>query len=73
MSHKYELRQLVRMAHPNFRDTQSKGIYEVTRLMPADQSGEVSYRIRSSGAAELAVREHQITAAAQQLGHSAFR
>jgi hypothetical protein len=72
MSHKFELRQLVRMAHPNFRDTQSKGVYEVIRLMPADQSGEVSYRIRSSGAGERAVREDQITAAAKQLEHSAF-
>jgi hypothetical protein len=72
MSHKYELRQLVRMAHPNFSDAQSKGIYEVTRLMPADQSGELSYRIKSSGAAERAVREDQITAAAKQLEHSAF-
>jgi hypothetical protein len=36
-------------------------VYEVTRLMPADQSGEVSYRIKSSGG-ERAVRESEITA-----------
>jgi hypothetical protein len=72
MSHKFELRQLVQMAHPSFRDTQSKGTYEVTRLMPADQSGAVTYRIRSPGAGERAVREDQITAAAKQLVHSAF-
>jgi hypothetical protein len=72
MSHKFELRQLVRMAHPNFHDTQSMGIYEVSRLMPADQSGELSYRIRSSEAGEKAVREDQIMPAAKQLEHSAF-
>jgi hypothetical protein len=72
MSHKFELRQLVRIARPDFGDTQSKAVYEVTRLMPADQSGQVSYRIRSSEAGEKAVREDQITAAAKQLGHSAF-
>jgi hypothetical protein len=72
MSHKFELRQLVRRAHPNFRDTQSMGIYEVSRLMPADHSGELSYRIRSSEAGEKAVREDQIMPAAKQLEHSAF-
>jgi hypothetical protein len=34
-------------------------IYEVVRLMPADQTGEVSYRIKS-GATERAVRESEI-------------
>ena len=34
-------------------------IYEVIRLMPADSSGEFSYRIRS-GFAERAVRESEI-------------
>jgi hypothetical protein len=72
MSHKFELRQLVRIAHPDFGDTQSKAVYEVTRLMPADERGQVSYRIRSSEAGEKAVREDQITAAAKQPGHSAF-
>ena len=37
------------------------GIYEVTRLMPADETGEVSYRIRS-GVTERAVRESEIRA-----------
>jgi hypothetical protein len=37
------------------------GTYEVVRLMPADESGEVSYRIRS-GATERAVRESDIRA-----------
>ena len=63
MSHKYHLRQLVRLARPGFSDSRasSSGVYEVTRLMPADPSGEVSYRIKSS-AGERAVRESEITA-----------
>jgi hypothetical protein len=64
MSHKYKVHQLVRMTHPNFSDKRasSGGLYEVTRLMPADQTGEVSYRVKSSGFGERAVRESQITA-----------
>jgi hypothetical protein len=64
MSHKYKIHQLVRMTHPNFADKRasSSGIYEVTRLMPADQTGEVSYRIKSSGFGERAVRESEISA-----------
>jgi hypothetical protein len=64
MSHKYKVRQLVRLTRPGFSDSRagSNGIYEVTRLMPADQSGEVSYRIKSSGSGERAVRESEITA-----------
>jgi hypothetical protein len=37
-------------------------VYEVTRLMPADQTGEVSYRIKSSDSGERAVRESEIAA-----------
>ncbi|NBJ12835.1 hypothetical protein [Microvirga arsenatis] len=66
MSHKYKLRQLVRIIHPNFSDKRAttSGIYEVTRLMPADQTGEVSYRVKSSGFGERAVRESEIAAQA---------
>ena len=64
MSHKYHVRQLVRLARPGFSDSRasSSGIYEVVRLMPADQTGEFSYRIKSSDAGERAVRESEITA-----------
>jgi hypothetical protein len=64
MSHKYQVRQLVRLTRPGFSDSRasSSGIYEVTRLMPADQTGEFSYRIKSSGSGERAVRESEITA-----------
>ena len=64
MSHKFSLRQLVRLTRPGYSDknSSSSGIYEVTRLMPADETGEVSYRIKASGAGERAVRESEITA-----------
>ena len=66
MSHKFQLRQLVRLTRPSFSDSRAgastSGVYEVTRLMPADQTGEFSYRIKSSGAGERAVRESEITA-----------
>jgi len=63
MSHKYHVRQLVRLARFGFSDKRvsSSGFYEVTRLMPADYTGEVSYRIKSSGG-ERAVRESEIAA-----------
>ena len=62
MSHKFSLRQMVRLTRPAFSDNRasSSGIYEVARLMPADQTGEFSYRIKS-GAGERAVRESEIT------------
>ena len=64
MSHKYQLRQLVRLIRPALSQgrASSGGIFEVTRLMPADQTGEFSYRIKSSDAGERAVRESEITA-----------
>ena len=65
MSHKFHLHQMVRLARFGFSDTRASasGLYEVTRLMPADQTGEVSYRIKSSGG-ERAVRESEIAARA---------
>ncbi|MXQ12199.1 hypothetical protein [Microvirga makkahensis] len=64
MSHKFKVRQMVRLKQPGFRDmqTNSTGVYEIVRLMPADQTGEVSYRIKSSGFGERAVRESEIKA-----------
>lgn len=63
MSHKYRLHQLVRLTRRGFSDHRASpnGIYEVTRLMPADQTGEFSYRIKSSATGERAVRESEIT------------
>lgn len=61
MSHKFKVRQMVRLKQPGFSDarTNSGGIYEIVRLMPADQTGEPSYRIKS-GMIERAVRESDI-------------
>jgi len=61
MSHKFKVRQMVRLKQPGFSDarTSASGVYEVVRLMPADQAGELSYRIKS-GAIERAVRESEI-------------
>ncbi len=64
MSHKYQVHQLVRITHPRISDKRASGIYEVTRLMPADETGEVSYRIKSAGFGERAVRESEISARA---------
>ncbi|WP_457094392.1 hypothetical protein [Microvirga sp. P5_D2] len=63
MLHKYKIRQMVRLVRAPISDSRASGsgIYEVTRLMPADETGEVSYRIRS-GATERAVRESEIRA-----------
>ncbi len=61
MSHKFKVKQMFRLKQPGFSDarTSTASVYEVVRLMPADQTGEVSYRIRS-GAIERAVRESEI-------------
>ena len=61
MSHKYRLQQLIRLTHAVYDGrTKSNGIYEVTRLMPADQTGAVSYRVKASGFGERAVPEFEI-------------
>ena len=64
MTHKFHLRQLVRLSRPSLYDSRAgaSSVYEVTRLMPADQTGELSYRIKSSAGGERAVREGEITA-----------
>lgn len=61
MSHKFKIRQMVRLKQPGFSDTRtgSTGVYEIVRLMPADQTGEFSYRVKS-GMLERAVRESEI-------------
>ncbi|MBL0406584.1 hypothetical protein JKG68_21750 [Microvirga aerilata] len=63
MLHKFKIRQMVRLVRAPISDSRASGsgIYEVTRLMPADETGEVSYRIRA-GVTERAVRESEIRA-----------
>jgi hypothetical protein len=61
MPHKFKVRQMVRLQQPGFSDsrTGAASVYEVVRLMPADQTGELFYRIKS-GVVERAVRESEI-------------
>ena len=63
MSHKYQIRQMVRLARARLSDSHASGsdLYEVIRLMPADEAGEVSYRVRTA-TTERAVRESEIRA-----------
>lgn len=67
MAHKFKVKQMVRLKQPGFSDarTGSTGVYEIVRLMPADQTGELSYRIKS-GTVERAVRESEIQGAGMQ-------
>ncbi len=61
MAHKFQLNQLVRLSHPRASSGQGGGsVFQVTRLMPADETGEFSYRIKASGAGERAVRESEL-------------
>jgi hypothetical protein len=64
MSYKFKVKQMVRLKQPGISDARisSSNVYEVVRQMPADQTGEFSYRIKS-GAIERAVRESEIRGA----------
>jgi hypothetical protein len=64
MSHKYKLNQLVRLTRRVFADRSAGAgeVYSVTRLMPADQTGEYSYHIKAASSGERAVRESDIEA-----------
>jgi hypothetical protein len=64
MSQTYQPGQLVRLLQTGFskRGANASDLYEVVRLMPADQNGEIAYRIKSESAGERAVREGEIMA-----------
>lgn len=64
MSHKFKIGQRVRQPGPNSVDSKGviNGPYEVVRLMPSDQTGEPSYRIRST-TGERAARENDLVPA----------
>lgn len=61
MSHRFKLNQHVRMTLLAARDAHLfKGdLWEVVRLMPADQTGEPFYRVRCNGV-ERAAGEHSL-------------
>ena len=68
MSHRFKVQQRVHLARAAFPSHRTGGadFYEVVRLMPADQTGEPAYRIKS-GMSERAVRESEISAAADEV------
>ncbi|MEA5545922.1 hypothetical protein VB816_13120 [Limnoraphis robusta CCNP1324] len=60
--HRYAVDQHVRLFSSRFSHVRASetGVYRVTRLMPFDQHGEVSYRVAGTGCGERAVRESEI-------------
>ncbi|MDB5649894.1 MAG: hypothetical protein JWL62_1414 [Hyphomicrobiales bacterium] len=64
MPHKFKCQQTVLLNQFGFADSRKSTatVYEVVRLMPADQSGELFYRIKA-GTTERAVRESEIRSA----------
>ena len=64
MSQTYQPGQIVRLQRVGLskRDASANDLYEVIRLMPADQNGEIAYRVKSLNAGERAVREGEIMA-----------
>ena len=55
MAHKFKLHQIVRLsAQALVTRGSDDGRYEVVRLLPADQAGIFSYRLRSSGGERVA-------------------
>lgn len=61
VSHKFKLRQYVRITQTSVVGTSAGGTWQVVRLMPADQTGELAYRIKA-GESERAAREGEIAA-----------
>lgn len=61
MNARFQVKQIVRLVRevPGDRNATGPRDYEIVRVMPADATGEISYRIRS-GTTERAVREHEI-------------
>jgi hypothetical protein len=47
MTHKFKVRQMVRLAQPGFSDTRmnSGNVYEVVRLMPADRRSVIPHQV----------------------------
>ncbi|MCJ2016390.1 MULTISPECIES: hypothetical protein [unclassified Methylobacterium] len=65
MSHKFKIGERVCRPRLGLPGDQGAGeVFEVLRLMPADQTGEPSYRIRTQGG-ERAIRESDLVAAPQ--------
>ncbi len=60
MTHQFTLHQTVRLkAATVITQLSHDGLYEVTRLMPADVAGIFSYRLKSAAGERIAV-EHDL-------------
>lgn len=61
MSHKFKVGQRVRRSRIGYASDRAEfgDVFEIVRLVPEDQTGEPSYRIKSR-AGERAVREGEI-------------
>ncbi len=66
MSYKFKVRQLIRPKQPGVSSAQNNSAshYEVVRLVPADQIGEVWCRIKS---ATVGMRENEIAPQASRI------
>ncbi len=64
MTHRYELGQSVRLRKLSASSAKASfdGVYEIIRLMPVDQSGDVHYRLKSP-AGERVAAESELKAA----------
>ena len=63
MTHIYSLGQAVRLTSVDLTNRVSpSGTYEITRLMPEDQAGVFSYRLKSA-TGERVARESELVAA----------
>jgi hypothetical protein len=67
MSHKFKVRQQVRLSRPGYSDARSSGgsVYEVVRLLPADQLtvSAQSWKRRLRPRSGLAARGYLVVAA----------
>ena len=63
MSHKFKIGQRVRRTHLGFDKSKNapSEVFEILRLMPEDQTGEPSYRVRTD-LGERAIRESELSA-----------
>lgn len=63
MSHKFKIGERVCRPRPGIPGETGEGeVFEILRLMPEDQTGEPSYRIRTK-TGERAIREGDLVAA----------
>jgi hypothetical protein len=60
--HKFKVGQFVSLISSAHRSADPRDAYQVVRLMPADETGQLGYRVKMAGT-ERAVRESEISGA----------